>query len=69
MLDKIITKTIGMFYEIIYNQKDFSVSVIKRDKVIAKYTFDKLYKAVNFYARLKKIKDVKNSESLAVQYQ
>lgn len=68
MFSGIVSKSVGSKHEIVYNRDLYIVSIIEKGKQIGVYHFDKMYKAVNFYASLKQVKDIKNREILALRY-
>lgn len=57
---KVISKSVGKYYEIEWNKEQFLVSVISKGKKID-FKFDKYYQAVNFYAKLKTVKAIKEA--------
>lgn len=59
---RVVSKAVGQNYEIEWDKEKFSVTIIFKGKRKQTYTFGKFYKAVNFYARLKKVKDVKEAD-------
>lgn len=62
--DKIISKPVGKSFEVELDREEFKVYILKGKKKIS-LSFDKFYKSVNFYARLKTVKDVKQAVSVA----
>ncbi len=63
-----IYKEVGMNWRVECDRNSFTVYIFFKDKLKDVYSFDKLFKAINFYARLKKVKDVKDSKELSLQY-
>ena len=59
MLGGTIAKEVGQNYTVEWNREKFTVTVIFKGKPKKTFLFDKFYKSVNFYASLKKVKDVK----------
>lgn len=57
---KVISKFVGKYYEIEWDKEQFLVTVISKDKKV-QFKFDKYYKAVNFYAKLKTVKAIKEA--------
>ena len=55
-----IRKDVGGNYEIFCDREKFTVSILFKGKEKGTFHFDKMYKAIDFYASLKKVKDVKN---------
>ena len=54
-----VIKEVGQNYTIEWNKDTFTVSILFKGRCKASYSFDKYYKAVNFYARFKKVKNIK----------
>ena len=52
-------KSIGASYTIEWDRGNHSVTILHKGKRKRTFQFDKFYKAVDFYANLKKVKDVK----------
>jgi hypothetical protein len=59
MWNGIIAKSVGSCYEITCDRNKHTVSIFFKGKEKNTFYFSKMYEAVNFYARLKKVKDVK----------
>ena len=57
----VVSKFVGSNYEVILDRDGYTVSVQKGRERPHVYTFNKYYQAVNFYASLKKVKDVKEA--------
>ena len=68
MFSGIISKYVGIRHEVVYNRDLLVVSIMEKKKQIGVYHFDKMYRAVNFYASLKQVKDIKNREALALKF-
>lgn len=66
---KVVTKTIGANYEVEFNKETLVVSISSNKERTRSFLFTKYYQAVSFYARLKRVKDIKEAGSLAIQYQ
>lgn len=64
---KIITKTISK-YEVEFNKETLVVSISANKERTKSFLFDKYYQAISFYAKLKRLKDIKEASSLAIQY-
>ena len=56
-----IRKDVGGNYEIVCDREKFIVTILQKGKEKGVFHFDKMFKAINFYANLKKVKDVKNA--------
>lgn len=68
MLHKVLSKNVGARHEVSLDTESFVVTVSSKKKKQS-FAFDKYFKAVNFYARIKQVKDIKCLEHLACQYQ
>ncbi len=68
MWNGIIAKTVGSRYEVECNKSTNTVTIINNGKQKQVYNFPKMYLAINFYAKLKKVKDIKEAD-LLYQYQ
>ncbi len=69
MIGGVIRKTISLNYEAECDSRNNTVSVFYKGEKVNSFAFDKYYKAVNFYARLKRAKDAKQAAVLKIQYQ
>lgn len=67
MWNGIIAKTVGSRYEVECNKSTNTVTIINNGKRKQTYCFSKMYLAINFYAKLKKVKDVKEADSIYLQ--
>ena len=67
-IKKRLVKYLGTNWEVQFNGENYTVTTFFKGKWKDCYQFDKYYKAVTFYARLKLVKDVANAAELAIQY-
>ena len=68
MFDMPLSKYVGSQYEIICDRKNHNVKILKKDRQIAEYHFDKFGNAITFYAKLKTNKAIKEADSIAMNY-
>lgn len=68
MFDTPISKYIGSNYEVVCDRKNYIVNIYYKEKKQNSFQFSRLGRAIDFYARLKQVKDVKIAEALAPQY-
>ena len=66
---RIIYKSVGHYNEVEWDREDYTVTTLYKGKILSIYRFDKFYKSVNFFARLKKVKDIKEADEIVTQYQ
>lgn len=69
MYELLLSKSVGTQYEIVCDRKNHLVTIFQKGKKIAEYHFDKLCNAINFYARLKTNKAVKDADKIVTDYQ
>ena len=65
---KHLSKYLGTNWEVQLNGETYTVTTFFKGKWKDCYEFDKYYKAVTFYARLKLVKDVNAADELALSY-
>jgi hypothetical protein len=68
MFDTPISKCVGSNYEIVCDRKNCTVTIYYKEKKQKSFQFSRMGRAIDFYARLKQVKDVKIAEALAPQY-
>jgi len=68
MFDTPISKHVGSAYEVVCDRKNYIVTIYHKEKKQKSFQFSRLGRAIDFYARLKQVKDVKIAEVLAPQY-
>ena len=56
---KALLKSVGTCYEVEWDREKFTVSILYKCKLKKTFGFDKFYLSANFYASLKKVKDIK----------
>lgn len=66
---RVVNKAIGAYNEVEWDKEDFTVTTLYKGRILSIYKFDKFYKSVNFFARLKKVKDIKEANEIVTQYQ
>ena len=57
---RIIEKSVGTKYTVELDKHIHTVMIVFKGKPKNAFTFDKLYKAINFYAAIKLVKDIDN---------
>lgn len=67
-INKRLSKYLGTNWEVQFNGENYTVTTFFKGKWKNCYEFDKYYKAVTFYARLKLVKDVTAADELAAMY-
>ena len=67
-IKKRLVKYLGTNWEVRLNGECFTVETFFKGKLKDIYSFDKYYKAVTFYARLKLVKDVSAADELVISY-
>jgi len=65
---RIVEKTIGTKYSVEWDKHLHTVTINFKSKPQNVYTFDKMYKSLNFYAAIKQVKDIKILEELFEKY-
>ena len=65
---RVIEKSVGTKYSLELDKPTHSVTLVFKGERQKAYTFDKMYKSLDFFARIKQVKDVKEIDNLYEQY-
>jgi hypothetical protein len=65
---RIIEKSLGVKYSIELDKLTHTVTLVYKGKNQNAFVFDKYFKAVDFFARIKQVKDVKDIDYIYDQY-
>ncbi len=65
---RVIEKSVGIKYTLELDKPTHTVTLVYKGKRQRAYIFDMMYKALDFYARIKQVKDIKEIDNLYDQY-
>ena len=68
LISGIVNKPVGKDWIVECNKDNYTVTIFCKGKKMYSYQFDKFYRAMAFFGKLKKVKDMKNCEDLAEYY-
>lgn len=68
LISGIVNKPVGKDWTVECNKDNYTVTIFCKRKEKCSYQFDKFYRAMTFFGKLKKVKDIKRCEELAEYY-
>lgn len=55
----VVSKYVGSNYEVLWDKDGYQINIIHKSRTVKVLVFDKYWKAVDQYAALKTVKDIK----------